>query len=263
VQTHDLFTVVDWHPDKHPTMPLPPIVAHGRKPAVIACGYCHLPDGSGRPENAMLAGLPEPYFIQQVADMRSRARRSASPVPWRPSEGMRAIADSATDAEVAEAARYFSRIRGRMRSRVIESDSVPRTVPYVGLYVPAPGGGMELLGRRLIEMTTDLERHELRDAENDYVAYVPRGSIERGRSIARGGVGGTQGCMKCHGLRMRGGDAAPPLAGRSPSYILRQLLAFKTGTRASPAAAPMRQVAEALTLDDMIAAAAYAGSRPP
>jgi cytochrome c553 len=45
--------------------------------------------------------------------------------------------------------------------------------------------------------------------------------------------------------------------------MMRQLLAFKTGTRASPAGAPMRAIAAALALDDMIAAAAYAGTQPP
>jgi cytochrome c553 len=55
----------------------------------------------------------------------------------------------------------------------------------------------------------------------------------------------------------------PPLAGRSPSYLLRQLLAFNTGTRSSAAGAPMRAVATTLTLADMIAAAAYAGTLTP
>jgi cytochrome c553 len=55
----------------------------------------------------------------------------------------------------------------------------------------------------------------------------------------------------------------PPLAGRSPSYLLRQLIAFRTGARATPASAPMQAVAASLNLDDMIAAAAYAGSRAP
>ena len=55
-QVKDLFAAPDWHPDSHP--PMPDIVARGRMPQVHACGYCHLPDGQGRPENAPLAGLP-------------------------------------------------------------------------------------------------------------------------------------------------------------------------------------------------------------
>ncbi len=55
-QVRDLYNVPDWHPHDHPLMP--DIVAHGRKPDVFACGFCHLPNGLGRPENASLAGLP-------------------------------------------------------------------------------------------------------------------------------------------------------------------------------------------------------------
>jgi cytochrome c553 len=261
-QTRDLFSVVDWHPERHPEMTS--IIAHGRRPSVIACGYCHLPDGSGRPENAMLAGLPEQYFIQQVADIRSRARHSASLVPFRPSEGMRVIADSITDAEVAEAARYFSHIKAHQRSRVVESANAPRTVGNVGLYARAPEGGVEPLNGRMIELVDDLTRHELRDPEALYIAYVPRGSIARGRSLAAGDARrGVKGCTSCHGPQLRGVGLVPPIAGRSPTYMLRQLIGFRTGARDTPAGAPMREVASSLSLDDMIAAAAYAGSLKP
>jgi hypothetical protein len=43
----------------------------------------------------------------------------------------------------------------------------------------------------------------------------------------------------------------PPLAGRSPSYIVRQLILFRSGRRISPASLPMQQVAAALTVQDM------------
>src|SRR4051794_39990853 len=48
-QTRDAFNPADWHPDGHAA--LPEAVAHGRKPALRACGFCHLPNGQGRPEN--------------------------------------------------------------------------------------------------------------------------------------------------------------------------------------------------------------------
>src|ERR1700753_3680034 len=53
---NDRFNVPDWFPKDHP--PLPDVVAHGRKPQVFACGYCHLPNGQGPPENAPLARPP-------------------------------------------------------------------------------------------------------------------------------------------------------------------------------------------------------------
>jgi cytochrome c553 len=260
-QVRDQFAVIDWHPQTHQAPPS--IVAHGRKPAVIACGYCHLPDGEGRPENAMLAGLPAAYIEQQLADIKSRARRAAWPGPYRPSDLMRTIADSLTPTEVAEAARYFSRLQPRRRTRVIEAATIPRVTPGLGLYVTALGHETEPLGMRLIELALDPARHELRDADAPYAAYVPPGSIGRGRALATVGMNGSKPCMSCHGAMLDGVGLIPPLAGRSPSYLLRQLFAFKAGTRATLADAPMRDVAATLDLKDMISAAAYIGSLTP
>ena len=55
-QARDLFVAPDWHPDAHPAMP--DVVASGRKPDVRACGSCHRAEGTGGPENSVLAGLP-------------------------------------------------------------------------------------------------------------------------------------------------------------------------------------------------------------
>jgi cytochrome c553 len=263
VQVRNSYDVPDWYPTSHRAMPN--IVQHGRKPAIIACGFCHLPDGSGRPENAALAGLPAAYITQQVADIKSRARRSAWRGPYRPMDLMTAIADSLTDAEIAEAARYFSRASLKRRGQVVEATDIPRVSPALGLYVPSPEGGVEPLGQRLIEVAVNPEAHEMRDARAQYVAYVPPGSIARGRAIATRATtrDGVKACTGCHGPQLRGVALVPPIAGRSPSSILRQLIAFKTGARSAPASAPMRDVVSRLELDDMIAVAAYAGSRKP
>ena len=77
-QVRNPFSVPDWFPDSHP--PMPPVVASGRKPAVLACGYCHLPNGQGRPENAPLAGMPAPYIAEQIADFRDGQRLAAAPI---------------------------------------------------------------------------------------------------------------------------------------------------------------------------------------
>ena len=68
-QLRDFFFAPDWHPGDHAA--LPEVVAHGRKPELFACGFCHRADGPGGPENATLAGLPEVYIVQQMADFRS------------------------------------------------------------------------------------------------------------------------------------------------------------------------------------------------
>jgi len=76
-QTRDRFVAPDWHPADH--QPMPDVVARGRKPDVFACGFCHRADGPGGPENANLAGLPAAYIVQQMADYKSGARRTAVP----------------------------------------------------------------------------------------------------------------------------------------------------------------------------------------
>ena len=77
-QIRDGFGPADWFPGDHPKMP--DIVAHGRRPDVRACALCHYPNGKGRAENAGIAGLPVPYFIQQMNDFRNgtaQERRAA------------------------------------------------------------------------------------------------------------------------------------------------------------------------------------------
>ena len=111
-------------------------------------------------------------------------------------------------------------------------------------------------------MAEDHERHELRDPAVGYVAYVPEGSVDRGRMIAAG-AGPAPACATCHGDDLRGVGLIPPIAGRSPTYILRQLLAFRTGARATPAGAAMTPVVADMGLDDMVAVAAFVASRGP
>jgi cytochrome c553 len=55
----------------------------------------------------------------------------------------------------------------------------------------------------------------------------------------------------------------PRLAGRSPSYIVRQLYDFKVGARTGGGSELMKPVVASLTLDDMIDLAAYVASLPP
>lgn len=257
---HDLFFAPDWYPSSHPAMP--DVVLHGRKPALYACGYCHQPDGSGRPENVEIAGLPAAYIVQQVADMKSHTRVSAwTGAPWTPSDNMRKVAEAATDEEVAIAAAYFASLRPRSQTRVVEAARIPRARVIVGIYARDDAGGTEPLANRVIEMPNDFQRHERRDPYVGYIAYVPVGSIARGRALTSKPMNDLgQVCGSCHGPALRGSGVIPPIAGLSPGYVVRQLLAFKAGTRATPASVPMRIVANALSLDDMIAVASYAAT---
>jgi cytochrome c553 len=91
------------------------------------------------------------------------------------------------------------------------------------MLVEAQAGATEPIGQRIIEMPEDLERTELRDSASGFVAYVPVGSIAKGEALIAGGNGKTVACAICHGQDLRGLGPIPGLAGRSPSYIVRQL----------------------------------------
>jgi cytochrome c553 len=260
-QARDLFFALDWHPSDHP--PLPDIVAHGRKPDVMACGACHRADGPGGPENASLAGLPAPYIVQQMADFRSGKRTTS--VPQRiPPQLMIGTAKGITDAEVEQAAVYFSGLTPRAVIHVVETATVPKT-RVAGLVLAAlPGGESEPIAGRIIEVPEDLERFEMRDPRSHFIAYVPPGSVEQGRQLAQtGGNEKSTPCTVCHGPALNGVGPIPGLDGRSPSYLVRQLYDFQHGTRVGPWSPLMAPSVKKLTLDDMVALAAYAASLPP
>jgi cytochrome c553 len=241
---------------------MPDIVAFGRKPQVFACGYCHLPNGLGRPENSSLAGLPAEYIVQQVADFKSGARKSAEAASL-PVNLMIAVAKAASDADVRAAAAYFAALKPRPWIQVVETATVPATHVAGWMLVASEPAAAEPIGQRIIEMPRDLERTELRDATSGFVAYVPVGSLEKGAALAAGGAGKTVPCAMCHGEDLRGLGPVPPLAGRSPSYLFRQLYDMQHGLRNGSWTALMRAVVERLSEDDMLALAAYAASRAP
>lgn len=259
-QIRDLFAAPDWHPGDHPQMP--EIVARGRKPGVFACGYCHLPNGLGRPENSSLSGLPVEYIVQQMADFRSGARKTSEPRSL-PIALMISTAKAVTDEEIRIAAEYFSSLEPLPWIRVIEADTVPKTKVEGWMLVEDHSGGSEPIGSRIIEMPEDLERTELRDARSGFVALVPRGSLRAGEALANGSSGRTIACAICHGEGLRGLGPVPALAGRSPSYLFRQLYDMQHDVRNGSWAALMTPVVAQLSEDDMIALAAYAASLAP
>ncbi len=260
-ELRDLFNPPDWHPEGHPTPP--EVVAHGRKPDVRACGYCHYPNGQGRPENASLAGLPVTYIVQQMADLRSGARKSAEP-KMRPPAAMIAIAKASSIEEDRAAADYFAALRFKRWVKVIETATVSKMRIAGGVFVPIESGGTEPIGQRIIETPEDVARAELRDSASGFIAYVPAGSIKKGEIlVTTGGAGKTVACGTCHGADLKGLGPVPALAGRSPTHTVRQLFDFQHGARNGVWAALMKGAVEKLTLDDMVAIAAYTASREP
>lgn len=261
VQARDLFFAPSWHPEDHPAMP--EVVARGRKPDVRACGSCHRAEGTGGPENASLAGLPPAYFVQQLADFKSGARKSSDP-NRSAIVLMTAVAKSISDEEVQAAAAYFASLKPKQVVKVVESASAPKTFVARLFFVKSPQGGTEPLGRRIVEVPDDADQFELRDTRSLFTAHVPPGSVARGAMLVKtGGEGATVPCAACHGPDLKGVGPIPGIAGRSPSYLMRQLFDFKSGVRAGPGGAPMQATVTHLSEDDMMALAAYVASLPP
>jgi cytochrome c553 len=260
-QLRDLFLAPDWHSGDHP--PMPEVVARGRKPDVMACGVCHRADGPGGPENASLWGLPAAYIAQQMADLKSGAR-ATSVLQRLPPKLMISTAKGATTAEVEAAAAYFASIKPRANIRVVETDTIPKSYVTGWHFAASTTGEKESLGRRIIEVPEDLERFVSRDTRSQFIAYVPTGSIEKGRVFAAsGGAGKSVQCAVCHGADLKGLGPIPGIAGRSPTYLVRQLYDFKHGARAGTGAALMKPTVQNLTVEDMLVLAAYAASLAP
>ena len=259
-EINDLFVVPDWYPDAHP--PMPEVVAHGRKPDVYACGHCHLPNGQGRPENASVAGLPAAYIIAQMADFKNGLRNGSDP-EMRSVTAMVKLSKSTSDEDVKAAAAYFSSIKLKPWIRVVEVDQVPKTKPAGGMMVVIDGA-TEPIGDRIIEVSENLEKTELRDPTSGFIAYVPKGSLEKGKElVTSGGSGKTMACTMCHGQDLKGMGNIPSIAGRSPSQMTRQIIDFQTGARNGPMAPMMKGVVSKLTLEDTVAITAYLASQAP
>jgi cytochrome c553 len=256
-QIDDPFNPPDWFPDEHP--PMPQIVAQGDKPAVRACAQCHLPSGDGHPESSSLAGLPVPYILRQMAAFKTGGRKGVRATT------MITMAQAISDADALAAAEYFAALQPGVWTKVIETDSVPKSyVGAGGMRFAEPGGEMEPIGNRIIVLPQDETRAKSRDPRSGFIDYVPTGSIAKGEALVTTGDGGkTIPCAICHGQTLQGLGELPPIAGRPPTYVVRQLNDMKTGARSGISTALMKAVVDKLTVEDMVAIAAYLGSRDP
>ncbi|MDB5396070.1 MAG: cytochrome [Rhodospirillales bacterium] len=79
----------------------------------------------------------------------------------------------------------------------------------------------------------------------------------------KSGGGKTTPCGVCHGVDLKGLGPLPPLAGRSPSYIVRQLYDFQHGARAGTWSPLMQAVVRDLKPEDLVDIAAYTASQHP
>src|ERR1700730_8601128 len=257
----DGFGPADWYPGDHPRMP--DVVAHGRRPDVRACGLCHYPNGKGRPENAGVAGVPNSYFIQTMMDFKNGDRKSAEPRKAN-TNVMIAIAKGMTDDEIKASAEYYGSMKWTPWIKVVETKMVPKTRIAGGMFLTEEGGEKEPLGARIIETPENTEGTELlRDARSGFFAYVPVGSIKRGEALVTTGAGKATACAVCHGTDLKGTGPVPGIAGRSPSYMVRQMFDMQHGARKGLWTDLMKPVVSKLSEDDMLAISAYTASRMP
>jgi cytochrome c553 len=256
----------DWFPEDHPEMP--EIVAKGRasaNPPINACGLCHMPNGKGRPENAAITGLTYEYIMQQLADFRDGKRRTTDPRKTNTAL-MEGFAKQMTREEMETAARYFASMPATPWVKVIESNTAPKTRAAGGVFFTLTGNdaGTEPLGNRIIETPLSAKDFEvLRNPRSGFIAYVPVGSIKKGETLVKTGGGKVTACTVCHGLDLRGSGPVPALAGRSPSYVVRQLYDMRQGNRSGTWGPLMAPIVANLTTDDMLIAASYLASLTP
>jgi len=245
---------------------MPEIVAKGREGAnVFACSLCHLAHGRGRPENAPVSGLPVSYFIQTMTDFKN-GNRTSSDARKRNANLMVGFAKAMTDAEVRAAAEYFGGITWTpLWVKVKETNTVPKTHIDNGLFVPNEGTETEPIGKRINEETENENSSEnLRDPRSGFIAYVPNGSLRKGESLVTAGGGGkTVKCGVCHGPDLKGLGPVPGIAGRSPSYLVRQMYDMQAGARHGEWTDLMKPVVAKLTNEDFVNIAAYVSSRMP
>lgn len=256
-QIDNLSNPPDWFPDEH--APMPKVVQHGGGAEVPGCASCHLASGLGHPESANLAGLSAEYTMRQLSYFKSGARKDP------PRDRMAEIAKGLSEDDAQEASNWFATLKPGVWEKVVETVTVPKTYVDKGhMRFARPGAGTEPIGNRIIELPQDPARVERRDPHSGFVAYVPVGSIAKGKKlVTTGNAGKAIPCSICHGQSLNGLGGVPGIAGRSPLYIVRQLYYFQTGARASGMAELMKGVVAQLDQADMVAIAAYVASCKP
>ena len=244
----------DWYPGDHPAMPK--IIAAGDTArGITACAGCHYPNGKGRPQNANIAGLNADYLARQLREMKSGARHSAEPRK-KNAQQMVDFAKAMNAVEITEAAAYYAILPPTVPIKVIQTSTVPQMRSQEGMWLPHESGTREPIGVRIIETPADVDHEQLRDPHAGFIAYVPPGALAKGKRLAL-----KLDCAGCHGEGLKGADA-PGIAGRSPSYLGRQLYDFQQGMRHGEMASAMQPIVAKLSAADIVNLTAYAASLP-
>ena len=221
-QTRDAYNPPDWFPDAHP--PMPPV--GGAWPAE-GDARVRLLSSRQRPGPARervarrAAGGVHRSADGRLQERRSQERRAEDGAAQRDDPGREG---GHRRRRSRTAAAYFSSFPFKKWIRVVESKDVPKTRIAGSMHVPT-NDGTEPLGRRIIEMPEDLERTEIARCVVADLSPTCRSAASReaSRWCKTGGTARRVACGTCHGADLKGLGPVPPLAGRSPSYTVRQL----------------------------------------
>src|SRR4029453_11189292 len=115
---------------------------------------------------------------------------------------MNAIARDMTDEEIKQASEWFAKLKPMAWTKVTETAMVPKTFVGQGrMRFVQPGGEKEPIGKRIITVPEDQLRARRGDphAGAGFIAYVPPGSIARGKALVGGSGSKTIACSICHG----------------------------------------------------------------
>ena len=242
VDIRDGHNVIDWFPGDHPA-PMPDIIAHGPKrlgDTARGCGSCHLPNGKGRPENAQPGGLP--YTLHHSPARRFPSRFSAKrrlaqaehvhdgesrDVDERRGDSRRRRLLLRREMEYALGARRRDRPRAKnthcrepLHRGGERADRTNRWTDH-----RSPCG--RRAGRALSQSSFGMGRlRSGREHREGKTLVTTGGTMMVGRETI---PGKTTACAGCHGPDLMGTADVPPIAGRSPSYLARQLYDFSRG----------------------------------
>ena len=160
-------------------------------------------------------------------------------------------------------AAYFSALKYKPWIKVVETDTVPRPRNPRRQRLRRRRGRLARANRRPDRRVTRRHRPH-RPARRRVRLRGVRATRRRraGPGARRDRRGSAPPCAACHGADLRGGEG-PPLAGRSPSYLFRQLFDVASGARSGPADEKMKIEVANLDQARMRDLVAYIASLPP
>ena len=235
---------------------MPDVVAKGKP---LPCMQCHLANGGSHPESAAIAGMSVNYIIEQV-----HAFRDGDRVDTRTGR-MVLASKAASEKDIREAAEYYAAIgpdRQKWVKTVVGNEVPKGPAPFGGggfRYHDKEGGMEPLPAGMIVEVAENDDLVRARDQiDGGFVQYVHAEDLALGEKVATAGKCGT-----CHGADYKGVGDVPRLAGQHSVYLIRQLKDMQLGARKDKNVAVMKPIVAKLSDREIVAAAAYLGSKSP